>query len=135
MQVAQAAFPTLGQTHLLSVFGQVRYHFARFRIGKDRPHWNPYRQIIARLAIASRTAPVFALLGFENAGVAKLDEGVDIAIRHSKNTAAAPAISAIGAAPGNIFLTAKRRTAIAPLAGIDFNLCFVDKLHPDSLLV
>src|SRR5262245_60666047 len=58
-----------------------------------------------------------------------LDEGVDVAVRDRIHTAAPPAVAAVRAALGNVFLAPERSHPIAPFAGVHFDQRFVDKFH------
>src|SRR5690606_17917173 len=67
--------------------------------------------------------------GAVQARIAKIDQGVDIAVGHGIDTAASSAVPAVGSAFGNEFLAAKARRAIAAFAGNDFAGCLVYEFH------
>src|SRR5207247_2526828 len=81
----------------------------------------------APVAIRARAAP--AVIGAVDAGEAVVDQRVDVAVGARPDAAAAPAVAAVGAAARHVFLAAKRRRAIAALAGVDLDLRFVDEFH------
>jgi hypothetical protein len=68
---------------------------------------------------------VAAVLSAEFAFVAKRQQGVDARIGYEIHIPAAPAISAIGAATGNILFTAKGGSAIAARPGFYENSCLI----------
>jgi hypothetical protein len=72
---------------------------------------------------------VLAVSRFMTAGKAVVNQGIDVPVGDCPDAATAAAIAAIGAAPRNEFFAAKRHDAIAPIAGNDFNVCFVNELH------
>ena len=60
-------------------------------------------------------SPLAARFGFEMLAIAKINEGIKGGFRHDINIAAAPAISAIGAAKFDEFLTSKGDAARAAM--------------------
>jgi hypothetical protein len=56
-------------------------------------------------------------------------QGIDIAVGNGKDTAALATVTAVRPAEWTEFFTTERRNAVATIAGNDFNLCFVYKLH------
>jgi hypothetical protein len=63
------------------------------------------------------------------ARVAKVDQGVDVAVGEREHTAASSAIATVRSALRDEFLTAKAVRAIAALAGNNFDGGFVDEFH------
>ena len=133
MQIAQPALSAFGETYLLSVLGQIGDDFAGLGITEHGADRHAHDHIVGGLAVTLRAAAVLAFFGLENARVAKLDQRIDIAIRDRKHAAATSAVAAVWAALGNVFFATKRRAAVATLAGVDFNFCFVDEFHIRTL--
>ena len=85
--------------------------------------------VISRGTVLVGTATVFAVSRFMTARVAIVDQGIDITVGHCPDAATAATIAAVWAASRNEFFAAKRHDAIAPMAGNDFNVRFINKLH------
>ena len=117
MQVAQPALAALGQAHRLAVRGQVGHHLAAIDVGEHGAHRHADDEVFAALAVALCAAPVLAFLRLEDAGEAKFDQGIDVAVGHRDHAAAATAVAAIRPALGNVFLAAERSAAVTALAG------------------
>jgi hypothetical protein len=63
------------------------------------------------------------------AGIAKVDQSIEVAIGTYPDAASAATVSAIRSALGNEFFAAKRGAAVPALAGRDLDPCFVDELQ------
>ena len=57
----------------------------------------------------------------------EIEEGVLIGVGEEDDAAAVAAVAAVGAALGDVFLTAEGEAAVAAVAGLDFNDGFVDE--------
>src|SRR5690606_41738614 len=68
-------------------------------------------------------------------GVARVEQGVDVAVRDRKDGAAPAAVGAIGAAHGNEFFPAETGDAVAALAGNDLDGGFVYEFHGEYILM
>ena len=77
--------------------------------------------------------PVAAGVGLEMLVVAVVDEGVEIAVAHRVDAAAASAIAAPGSAIFDEFLAAKSDAAVAAIACGDRDFSFVDEFHWDAI--
>ena len=69
------------------------------------------------------------MLGTEGGRETKVSERVETAVRHQRNTGAAPAIAAIRTAEGYELLAPEAGNAIAAVSGFDPNSGFIDKFH------
>ena len=94
--------------------------------GADR---HAQHHIFAALAVAVAAVAVFAALGAVDAGKAIVDQGVDVAVGHGVDAAAAPAIAAVRSASGDVFFASEAGGAIAAVAGFDLDFCFVNEFH------
>ena len=69
----------------------------------------------------------------EDTRVAKIDQRVQIAVGGRPDAAAAPAVATARAAHRNEFFAAKRRDAVAAIAGEYLDACFVKEFHRGSV--
>jgi hypothetical protein len=69
------------------------------------------------------------VLGAEMLAIAIVDEGVEIGRRLDDDVAALAAITAVGSAERDEFLAAERDGARAPVAALQIDLGFVEKLQ------
>jgi hypothetical protein len=83
----------------------------------------------AALAVAVAGTAVLAALGAKPAGVAVLDQGIDVAVGDDMHAAAVSAIAAVRAPLGFIFLAPERGDAVASVAGANKNFRLVDEFH------
>ncbi len=132
VDVAQAAAAAAGEQDLLAVLVEVGDQLAGFVVGDDGADREAQRDVLAALAIAFLAAAVLAALGAEAAGVAVVDQGVEVAVGHAIHAAAAAAVAAAGAALGNELLAAEGGHAIAAVTGKDVDAGFVEKFHSRS---
>ena len=98
-------------------------------IANDRANRHVHDDVVAAFAVAIGASPAFAVLGEEFAGVAVVDEGVDVAVGNDIDAAAATTVAAIRTAHGDVFFPAEGGNAVAALAGDDQDLGFVDEFH------
>lgn len=98
-------------------------------IANDRANRHVHDDVVAAFAVAIGAPPAFAVLGEEFAGVAVVDEGVDVAVGNDIDAAAATTVAAIRTAHGDVFFPAEGGNAVAALAGDDQDLGFVDEFH------
>jgi len=129
VDVAQAAAAAAGDQHFLAVFVEVGDQFLGLEVADHRADRKAQRDVLAALAVAVSAAAVLAALGAEAAGVAVVDQGVEVAVGHRIDAAAASAVAAAGAALGNELLAAEGGGTVAAVAGEDFDAGFVKKLH------
>jgi hypothetical protein len=72
---------------------------------------------------------VLALLAAKDAGVAEIDQGVEVAVGNGPDAGALAAVAAVRPTQGNVFLAAKRGAAVAAVAGENFDARFVKEFH------
>ena len=72
---------------------------------------------------------MLATLGFELAGVAEIDQGIEAGIGQCVHVAATAAIAAVRTTKLFVFLVPERGAAIATVASSDFDRGFINKLH------
>src|SRR5690606_36871450 len=95
------------QGSLFIVAIKVEQLFSGLGIEYRRPHRDAQDNIGRTGAILVGAAAVLAVPGAVQARIAKIDQGVDIAVGHGIDTAASSAVPAVGSAFGNEFLAAK----------------------------
>ena len=120
--------PPCAKHDLLVVLGQVGDQFAGIHVADDRADRHAQRDIVAALAVAIRSAPVFAVARQVLLRVTVVDQRVDVAVGDRVRYRPA-AVAAVRPAERDEFLAAHRRTAIASVSGDDFDSCFVNELH------
>src|SRR5262249_24338286 len=108
MDVAETSAASLRDERALAVPGQVSESRAAFGIGNHGPHRHRPNGIRRPLAVAVGPVPTLAAAGAMDACKTVLDEGVDVAVRDRIHTAAPPAVAAVRAALGNVFLAPER---------------------------
>ncbi len=129
MNVAQASLPAFCQHCGLAVGGQVGERFTGLDIAYHGADRKTQSDVVRGLAVAVGAATFFAVARAMNAGKAILDQGIDVAIGHGKNAAAATAIAAVRAAARNEFLAPETGDAVPAFSGVDFDGGFVDEFH------
>ena len=129
MDVAQTTPSAACNQYPLAVLVEVGDQLTGFQIGDHRAHRHAQGDVIATLAVAVTAATVLAALGGEGAGIAEVDQRVEVAVSDCKDAAAPAAVAAIRATARDVFFTAKGCTAAAAIARDDFDSCFVKKLH------
>ena len=77
------------------------------------------------MASAVAAHAMHAGIGLEVLLIAKIDQGIEAIDRLDPNIAAAPAVTAVGAAIFDEFFPPKRHGAAAPVAGANVNLALV----------
>ena len=129
VDVAKATLSTAGEQDRLTVGVEVGDDLAGVLVGDHRADRNVQGDIAAALAVAIARAAVFASLREELAGVAILDQGVEVAVGDDVNTTAASAVSPVRAAFRFVLFAPERDDAVAAIAGGNIDFCLVDKLH------
>jgi len=100
----------------LAVAREVGDHVARIGILDHGAHRHAQHDVVRAFAVLVAPAAVLAGLGAEDAGVAEIDERVEVGIGHCDNAAPAAAIAAVGSAARHRLFSAERGRAIAALA-------------------
>ena len=129
MDVAQAAVSPSRQNNLSTIDGEIGDDLAGRLIGDHRTNRHAQYDIVRTSSVLVRTAPRFSVLGAMDAGKAKINQGIDIAICYCNNAAAASAITAIRATLRHKLLAAKRRHAPATVTGLDLDTRFINEFH------
>ena len=133
MQVAQAAITALGQHHPLAVGGQVKEQLARVLVMDLRAHRHAQHDVVATLAVLVRAPAVLATACLVLAGIAEIDQRVDVAIGLGQDGTAPAAIAAIGPTIRDELLAAKRRRPVAASPGDHLDPGLVDEFHGSLL--
>ena len=133
MQVAQATVTALGQHHPLAMRGQVKEQLARVLVMDLRAHRHAQHDVVSALAVLVRAPAVLAAACLVLAGIAEVDQRVDVAIRLGQDGAAPAAIAAIGPTIRDELLAAKRRRPVAASPGDHLDPGLVDEFHGSLL--
>ena len=133
MQVAQATVTALGQHHPLAMRGQVKEQLARVLVMDLRAHRHAQHDVVTALAVLVRAPAVLAAARLVLAGIAEIDQRVDVAIRLGQDGAAPAAIAAIGPTIRDELLAAKRRRPVAASPGDHLDPGLVDEFHGSLL--
>ena len=133
MQVAQAAIAALGQHHPLAVGGQVKEQLARVLVMDLRAHRHAQHDVVTALAVLVRAPAVLAAACLVLAGIAEIDQRVDVAIGLGQDGTAPAAIAAIGPTIRDELLAAKRGRPVAAGPGDHLDPGLVDEFHGSLL--
>ncbi len=129
MNVASAPFTAGSQHGFLTMVVQVEQLFVCVGIVNDGANGYAQRDVGSTRPVLVGTTPIFAVPGPMQAGIAIIDQRVDVAVGNSNNAAAPAAVAAVRPAFRNEFFAAKARRPIAAFAGNDFNGGFVNEFH------
>lgn len=129
MKVAQPALAARRKQLTGTVHVEVRDHFTRIRVAHKRADRHAQNDVISARAIAVRTPAVLAVGCKELARVAIIHEGIDVSVGNRIDRTAASAVAAVRAALRNELFAAEACRTVAALAALDFNFCFINKLH------
>jgi len=133
--VAQAVPAALGDHQLLARGDQVTDHFLGRGVDHGGADRHAQEQVLALLAGAIGAATVLAALGLVVAGIAIVDEGVEVLVGHHVHRAAVTAVAAVGATVLDEFLAAEAHATVAAVTGFYPDRYFVYKLHSKPPLV
>ena len=133
MQVAQTAVTTLGQHNPLTMRGQVKKQLARVLVMDLRAHRHAQHDVVATLAVLVRAPAILAAACLVLAGIAEIDQRVDVAIGLGQDGTAPAAIAAIGPTIRDELLAAKRRRPVAAGPGDHLDPGLVDEFHGSLL--
>ncbi len=129
VEITEAALTAFREQGACFVMRQVSHHGARLEIRNHRPDRHPQHDIGCGPAVAVGALAFLAVLRPVDARVAVVDERIQVAVGHDVDTAAAAAIAAVRPAARHELLPPEARDAVAALAGVHFDRCFVDELH------
>ena len=135
VQVAEAAITALGQQALFAVLEQLHHHFAGFVVADDGAHRHAQDDVLAGGAELVGASTLLAVARLVAAGVAVVDQGVDVAVSDHVDVPASPAVAPVGAAEGNEFLATEADASAATVAGGHINGGFIDEFHETGVLV
>ena len=128
-QVAKAAITTLGHQDLLSSLQQLVHHFTGVGIADDGAHRHLEDDVLTLGAEHVRPLAVLTALGFKLAGIAEVDQGIEVFVGKRPDMPPTAAIAPVRATELLVFLVPERRAAIAPVASGDLDVGFIYKLH------
>ena len=132
VQVAEAAVAALGQDDLLAVLEQLGDDLLGLGVADDRAHRHAQHHVLASGAELVRAATGLAIARLVAAGVAEIDQRVQVAVAQRVDMAAAAAVAAIGAAKGNELLAPEARAAGTTVSGGHVDRDLIDKFHACS---
>ena len=133
MQVAQATVTTLGQHDPLAMRGQVKEQLARVLVMDLRAHRHAQHDVVTALAVLVRAPAVLAAARLILAGIAEIDQRVDVSIGLGQDGTAPATIAAIGPTIRDELLAAKRRRPVAAGPGDHLDPGLVDEFHGSLL--
>src|SRR5690606_15828192 len=127
--VAQTVPAALGDQQALSRLDQVANHLLGVGVDHRGTHRHRQDQILALGAGALAGAALLAVGGDEAAGVAVVDQGVEVVRGFQIDGAAVTAVAAVGAALLDELFAAKTHHAVAAVAGLYRYRYFIDEFH------
>src|SRR6185437_1370536 len=125
--VAASAASALGDDDGLVRPGEVVDELAGVVVVEQRTYGNFERKVLGGFAGAVGAHAMLTAFGLVLGVEAKVDEGVVAEGRGHENVAAMAAVAAGGASAGNELFAAEGHAAIAAVAGLDSDSCFIDK--------
>ena len=129
VEIAQSAAAASRKHDHLSVHGQICDQFTRVGIGDHRTHGHAQHDVFGRRTITIGPLPMLAAFGTVEPGIPIIDQCVDVAVRHGQDRTTASAIATTGTPLGNKFFATKRHNAVAAIARMHLDRCFVYKFH------
>src|SRR5690554_57377 len=127
--IAQTMESALGHQQPLTGLGQVTDDLLGSGIHHSGTHRNAQHHVLALGAGAIGAATVLAPLGVEPAGIAVVDQGVEVGIGFQIDGAAITTITTVRTALGNELLPAETHATIATITGFDGNGHFIYEFH------
>ncbi len=125
MLIATPAVTAVSDEHALAGSSQIGDSFAGAGVENDSADGDLQDGIFAGASRAIRALAVSAAVGAKFAIVAVAKEGVVVNVGFEKNATAVAAVAAGGAAARDILLPAEGNAAVAAVATLDKNFCFV----------
>ena len=129
VQVAKTALAAGCEQLACAMNVQVGNHFPRVRIAHKRADRHAQHDVFAAGTVAVRTAAVFAVRSEELARIAIVNKSIDVAVSNRIDRAAAATVATVGTALRNELFAAEACRTVSALAALDFNFCFINKLH------
>src|SRR5690606_36073653 len=127
--VAEAMEPTLGDQQSLPVGGQVAELLAGVGVENERADRHRDLDVVAALAGTPRAHTVLAALRGEAPLHLELRQRVDAFVDNQPDAAAVAAVTAVGTAERNVFLTTEAVAAAAAVAAGDLDDSFINEFH------
>src|SRR5580765_1981537 len=127
MLIATTAASAVRDENALAGRREVGKRCVGFAVVDHRADGNEQNHVRAGVAGTIRTFAVTATVGFEFAIVAVTEKRVVVGIGFEIDAAAIAAIAAARAAAGDVFFAAERNAAVAAVAGLDCDFCFVNE--------
>jgi hypothetical protein len=109
-------------------------HLVGFRVLDDRAHRHAQHDVGGRGAVLVGAAAALTVARLVPACVAEVDQRVQVAVAHGKDTATAAAVATVRATEGNELFAAKAHAAIAAIAGHHVDGGFVNEFHAGTRL-
>jgi hypothetical protein len=129
MEVAQPPLAAARQHLSLAVANEVKKPLVSFSVVDFSPDGHSQDNVFSRGAILVTTSSVLAALGPMQAGVAIIDQRVDITISDRNDAATTAAITPVRTALGDVFLSAEARHPIAAVTSDHFDASLIDEFH------
>jgi hypothetical protein len=119
-----------GRNHLpLAILGEVADKLTGIDVMHDGSARYVHVKIVARTPGLVPARTTLTAFGPEFPGNTEVREGIHGSIRDQVNAAATAAITTVRAASFDVLFTAEAEAAVAAIAGLHANGCFVDELH------
>ena len=133
-QIAKTTIAPFGNGDDLARGEQFKQDFARFRIGDDGAHRHFEHDVLTCRTEHVRAHAMLSALGLVTAGITKIDQGVQVGVRHGENMPAPATVPPIGAPELLVLLMTERDAAVPAIPCSDIDIGFVNKLHGVSRL-
>ncbi len=129
--VAPTPLPRLGRLPAVAVVAEVGQRRAGGVVEHHRSDRNLHLEIAPPGPVAVGPPAVGAVVGLAMGMITKRQQRGDVAIGDQPDRAAVTAVTAVGAAPGDVGLPAERHTARAAVTGLHVDVALVDERgHP-----
>src|SRR5690606_34267194 len=135
VQVTQATGAALGQGDAFAMTLHVKQLLAGFCVKNHGAYGHAQGDVLATRAVLVGPTAVFAVASAVQAGVAVVDQGVDVTVGLGIDAATASAVAAIGATFFNEFFSAETGSAVSTFACDHFNGRFVYEFHGDECCI
>src|SRR6185312_7926234 len=129
MNVAEAALAALRNQQFLAMRGQVADDLIGIDVDDSRADRHPDRGVLTAAAIHVAAHAVLATLCLELALVAEVDQRVQAFVGDQPHAATLAAVAAVGTTERNELLAPETGAPIAAVAGLHFDVGFVDEFH------
>ena len=129
VKVPQATLSTPRQDFALAVANQIEQAFVGLSIMDFGTNRHAQDDVIRSSAVLVTAAPMLSTARPMQARIAVIHQGIDVAVGNGDHTAAAPAITTVRTALGDVFFATKARHAIATVAGNDLDSSLVNEFH------